>query len=100
MRPRSLGWSHAFAHSKMLNADAEQRPYSSARSRILYEIPMDSHRPGAVASRGEQAARTHEGTDSHKLAVTARAHRPSDPPAAQHARLAITATGRRERPGG
>ena len=60
--------------------------------------PVDAHRPNAVASLGEQAARTHEGTDSHGPAVTACSHRAGDLPAPEHARLAAAATGRRERP--
>ena len=55
--------------------------------------PVDAHRLHAVASRGEQAARTHEGTDSHGPAVTACSHRPSDLSAPEHARVALAATG-------
>jgi hypothetical protein len=62
--------------------------------------PVDAHRPSAVASRGEQAVRMHEGTDSHGLAVAACSHRARDLPAPEHSRLAITATKRRGRPRG
>ena len=60
---------------------------------------MDAHRPDAVASRGEQAERTHEATDGHGPAVTACSHRASDLPAPEHPRVAPAAAGRRERPG-
>ena len=64
-------------------------------------IPMDAHRPDAVASRREHAAgETNEVSDGHRPAVAARSYRSRDLPAPEHPRLALATTGRRERPGG
>src|SRR5688572_20260327 len=55
--------------------------------------PMDAHRANALASRGDHAPTTDEGTDSHGPAVTTCSHRACDLPAPEHPRLPLQPLG-------